>query len=207
MKHYFLLIIVIILTGCSVALKGVTKMNVLDTQIIRFYEQFTIKFLIPSNSKNLIPGNDVHKIIFTDADLQSKKRKLVWILNNTYIPIKGLTYSGKYTVSVSVVAVNPEVERTVVTASELDDYLMKKDSIVYKLESKYSTKTIRNITWAYRKKLKPNDLQKLITAATPLNETRYVLFSFEYLGSEEKEIQILEEVADSVLKSVSIKES
>jgi len=90
------------------------------------------------------------------------------------------------------------------TTENFAKYMNKKDLIKYKTKSNYVGRQFSNQSWIFERSVSTEKAQSIISAAILINEKRYIFFVFEYLGNDENELELLEQVSNATLNTFKL---
>ncbi len=198
MNKLILCLIIITVVGCT-SLSGIPATN----EIIKFNynDAISFQFNIPANSIDTNPNRIQSHSSFYDNDLNNNTQKVLWLLNRTYEQISLVTYSGKYSVGLAAFGVDTnKIQLNSVTDLEILEKQYYKEE--FYIEVDFERKKIAGHNWLLKKH--KNGSQNTVNAYLIISKSTYLVFTFEYLGEDQDELQAMRHLAEDTLNSFSM---
>ncbi len=163
-----------------------------------------IGFSVPSGGVNIISPAKASYSSFTSLDIDSSAQGLIWLANITFERIKENRISGKYSLRLAAAKIDERFEERLSGASSLKNYQIYRYKQKYGIDREFKVVQVGNYSWVTREGRNGNQL--VVSAFLALDSRHYLVFSFEYLGDDQKEVEKLQKIVSSTLESFKLKD-
>ncbi|MGX5201699.1 hypothetical protein [Aliikangiella sp. IMCC44632] len=162
-----------------------------------------IAFSVPDGGINIISPAKASYSSFTSSDIDSSAQDLIWLANITFERIKENMISGKYSIRLAAASIAEQYDAELTDAKSLESYQVHFYKQEYGINKEFHIVQAGNYSWVTNKSVNGN--QVVVSAFLALDNRHYLVFSFEYLGDDQKEVAKLQKIVNSTLESFKLK--